>query len=192
MRILRKHIVGEFLSPLIISSAALLFVLLAGRGLVQMADLIFNKNVDIFLILKLLAYSFPFILIFVIPVSVLLASLLAFGRLSMDNEIMAMRASGLPILKAVRPLFFVAVILALLSFVLNDQIASSSHYAYRKLLAQIGIQSPAAALEEGVFIKKFKNFVIFIYEIDKNKLKGIRIYQPQEGKPVFVGRKDDR
>ncbi|MGH7198592.1 MAG: LptF/LptG family permease, partial [Candidatus Omnitrophota bacterium] len=72
----------------------------------------------------------------------------------------------------------------LFSLILSDRIASASHYAYRKTWTQLGLESPAAALEEGTFIKRFKNFVIFIYEIDKNKLKGIRIYQPQEGKPT--------
>jgi len=63
-------------------------------------------------------------------------------------------------------------------------VASASHYAYRRLLLRIGFENPAAALEEGTFIKKFKNFVIFIYEIDGNRLEGVRIYQPQEGEPT--------
>lgn len=184
MRILRNHIVSEFLSPFIFCVLSFLFVLLAGRGLIQMADLVFNKDVDIFLILKLLFYSFPFILMFVIPISVLVATLLTFGKLSFDNEIMAIKASGISIVKIVKPLFAVVFVLSLFTFLLSDRVASVSHYAYRQILTQIGIDSPTAALEEGTFIKRFKNFVIFIYEIDRNKLKGIRIYQPQEGKPT--------
>ena len=149
-----------------------------------MADFVFNKAVNVFLVLKLLWYSLPFILTFIIPNSVLVATLTMFGQLSYDNEIMAMRAGGLSVLKISKPLFFVVILLCLGTFILSDQLASATHYRYRQLLTRIGIENPGAALEEGTFIKKFKNFVIFIYEIDKNKLKGIRIYQPQEGKPT--------
>ena len=184
MRVLRNHLIGEFCSPFLFSVSSFVFLFLLGRGLVQMADFIFNKSVNALLVLKLLWYSLPFILTFIIPMSVLVATLMMFGKLSYDNEIMAMRASGLSLIKVSKPLFFIAVLLSLCTFILSDQVASTTHYRYRQLLTRIGIENPGAALEEGTFIKKFKNFVIFIYEIDKNKLKGVRIYEPQEGKPT--------
>jgi lipopolysaccharide export system permease protein len=184
MKILRDHVLKEFCGPLVFCLTSFIFVLLMGRGIVQMADLVFNKNVDFFLILKVLVLSFPFLLTFVIPMSVLVASLLTFGKLSSDNEIVAIRASGVSMMHIVKPLLATVGILVLFSFLLSDRIASASHYEYRKTWTRLGLESPAAALEEGTFIKRFKNFVIFIYEIDKNKLKGIRIYQPQEGKPT--------
>ncbi|MBI4353453.1 MAG: LptF/LptG family permease [Candidatus Omnitrophica bacterium] len=182
MKILRYHVLKEFFGLFLSCLGILLFIFLVGRGFVQMADLIFNKDVDVVLVLKLLVLSLPFLLVFVIPMATLMASLLAFGRLSSDNEIMAMRASGIGLFKVLSPLFLAVAVLSLVSLLLSDRIASTTHYAHRLLLMRLGIENPSAALEEGTFIKKFKDFVIFIYEIDKNRLKGIRIYQPQEGR----------
>lgn len=184
MKILRDHVLKEFFKPFFFTLIGLMFLFMLGRGLLQMADYILNKSVDPFLIARLLLYSLPFMLVFIIPIAVLVATLTCFGRLSHDNEITAMRAGGISLYTVLRPLLIAVMTLSLFSYLLTDRIASNMHYNYRKLLARIGIENPAAALEEGTFIKRFKNFVIFIYEIDKNKLKGIRIYQPQEGRPT--------
>ena len=175
---------NEFLNPFAATLFGLLSLFILGRGIIQMADFIFNKSVDPWLIAQLFLFSLPFMLIFVIPMAVLIATLAMFRKLSADNEITALRASGVSLSKITTPLFLVVFILCLVSLLMSDRVASASHYNYRLLLARIGIENPSAALEEGTFIKRFKNFVIFIYEIDKNKLKGIRIYQPQQGRPV--------
>ncbi len=184
MRILPDHFLKEFLGPFLSSLAGFLLLFLLGRGLVQMADFIFNKSVDVSIVVQLVFYSLPFMLIFLIPMSVLIGALLAFRKLSVDNEITAARANGINLANGLAPIFIFTLMICLFSFVLSDQIASTSHYNYRRLLMRVGIENPSAALEEGTFVKTFKNFVIFIYEIDKNKLKGVRIYQPQEGKPT--------
>lgn len=184
MKILRNYFLKEFAASFFFCLFTFLFILLTGRGLIQMADFVFNKNVDVFLILKLLFLSLPFLLIFTVPMALLVAALLTFGRLSHDNEILALKASGVSTARILAPFLIAALILCLGSFLLSDRIASVTHYMHRRLLTQIGVENPSAILEEGTFIKKFKNFIIFIYEIDKNKLKGVRIYQPQEGKPT--------
>lgn len=184
MKILRDHMLHEFLVPFSGALFSLVFVFLLGRGIVQMADLIFNKDVNLFSVVKLLAYSLPFVLTFLIPMAVLVSTLLVFGKLSHDNEITAIRASGVSIFKLVKPLFMLVLVVCFVSLLLSDKIASASHYTYRLILEQIGMESPTAALEEGTFIRRFKNFVIFIYEIDKNHLHGVRIYEPQEGRPT--------
>lgn len=184
MKIISAHILKEFYSHFIACLLALLFVFLVSQGFTQMADLVFNKEIDLFLLIHLLFLALPFLLTFVLPMSILVAALLTFGRLSHDNEITALRAGGVSLGSALAPLILSVVALCLATFIVSDRVASISHFTQRKILARIGIENPAAVLEEGTFIKKFKNFVIFIYEIDKNRLKGIRIYQPQEGKPI--------
>jgi lipopolysaccharide export system permease protein len=118
---------------------------------------------------------------------VLIATLISLGRLSSDNEIVAMRTSGINIFSLILPLIAIGIIFSLALLIFNDRAASYTHYIYRKTLIEVGVKNPTAALEEGVSIDAFQKYIIFIYRVDqkKNKLSGVRIYEPQgEGKPT--------
>jgi LPS export ABC transporter permease LptF len=128
----------------------------------------------------------PYLLTYTLPVAVLTAVLLSLGRLSNDNEIIAIKASGVSMLKLVSPLFFMGVILSLVLVIFNDRIIPYAHFATRKTLLEVGMKNPAAALEPGVFINSFQKYVLFIYRIEENRLANVRIYEPQEGKPTRI------
>jgi lipopolysaccharide export system permease protein len=184
VRILRNYVLGEiayfFFSCLFI----LTFVLVCGNVLTKMADLVINWGVDVMLLLRLFLFSTPFLFSFTIPMSVLVAVLFAFGKLGADHEITAMKASGVSLWRVVRPVLTASATLALFTFLLNDRISCESHYRVRQVSAEIGMRTPASILEEGVFIKEFKDIVLFIHRIDRERLEGVRIYQPQEAGPT--------
>lgn len=183
MKILRRYILKELAGPFFFSFAIFTFAMLTGN-LIKLADLVINKGVDFFSICKLFFYMLPWLFTFTVPMAVLSATLLTFGRLSADNEITAMRASGISLYRLVFPLVIVGLIISLISYELNDWILPRLRFESRKLIAQIGVKNPTAYLEAGTFIKAFKNYIVFIYGIEKNKLTNIRIYQPQEGRPT--------
>jgi lipopolysaccharide export system permease protein len=116
--------------------------------------------------------------------SILSATLLVFGRLTSDNEITAMRSNGINLYSLSIPLIVSGIIISLLSVILNNKILPEAHLASRKLIKEIGTKSPCLYLESGTFIKNFKQYIIFIQQIDKNRLKGVRIYQIQDDKPT--------
>jgi len=183
MKILRRYILKELAGPFFFSFVIFTFAMLTGN-LIKLADLVINKGVDFFSICKLFFYMLPWLFTFTVPMSVLTATLLTFGRLSSDNEITAMKASGISLYRLVFPLVIVGLIVSLISYELNDWILPRLRFESRKLVAQIGVKNPTAYLEAGTFIKAFKNYIVFIYGIEKNKLTNIRIYQPQEGRPT--------
>lgn len=183
MKILRKYLFKEIALMFLLSLFIFTFALVAGN-LIKLADLVINKGVDILLVGKLFLFFIPFLLSYTIPMSALSAALLVFGRLSSDNEITAMRANGVNLYRLTLPLIIGAVVLSLFSIILNDRILPETHFASRKIVKNIGMKTPRAYLESGVFIKNFKNYIIFINDINKNKLKGVRIYQLQEGRPA--------
>ena len=183
MRIIRNYLLKEFIGPFLLSLLVSTMILAAGH-IIQVADLIVNKGVSVIYVTHLFFLLMPWLLTFTIPISVLSATLLAFGRLAGDNEIIALKASGVSLYRISAPILIVGLIISLFSIPLNDKLLPKSGYEARKLMKEIGIRNPLALLEPGVFIKGFEDYVIFVYSINQNKLKNIRIYQPQEGKPT--------
>ncbi|MBL7068299.1 MAG: LptF/LptG family permease [Candidatus Omnitrophica bacterium] len=183
MKILRNYILSEFLKAFIVSLAVFTFVMLAGN-LAKIMDMIINKGVEVFYVLKLLLFLIPYLLSYTISMATLCATLLVFGKLSSDNEITAMKASGLSLYKIATPVLIVGLIVSVYSLYLNDRLVPKAHLETRKTMRDIGLKSPSAYIEAGTFIRSFEDYIIFIYEINGNRLKNIRIYEPQKDKPT--------
>jgi lipopolysaccharide export system permease protein len=184
MKILRNYFLREFISPMFMSLGVLTFVMLMGNT-IRIANLVINKGVDIFSVSKLFLLMIPYLLTYTLPIAILTAVLLSLGRLSNDNEIIAIRASGINIFSLILPLLIVSLILSLVMVIFNDRVIPYARYASKKTLLDVGVRSPAAALEPGVFINAFQKYIIFIYSIDQNKMGNVRIYEPQgEEKPA--------
>jgi len=183
MKILRNYVLKEFIGPLLMALGVLTFVMLLGN-LVKIADLVINKGVDLLSVSKLFLFMIPFLLTYTLPIAVLTAVLLSLGRLSSDNEIIAIRASGVNMISLITPLLSIGVVLSLLLVIFNDRVIPYAHFQTRKTLVEVGMKNPTAALEPGVFINSFQKYILFIYRIEDNKLTNVRIYEPQEGKPT--------
>ncbi len=185
MRILRNYLLKEFTLPFFFSLFVLIFVMLVGN-MIKLVELIITKGVSFFSVSKLFLFLVPYLLTYVIPIAALAAVLLSLGRLSSDNEIIAIRSSGINIFMLILPILTVGLLLSLFLVILNDRIIPKAHFASRKTLIEIGIKNPTAALEPGTFIDSFQKYVLFIYSIDRNPLTGernilnnVRIYEPQ-------------
>lgn len=183
MRILRNYVLKEFLSAFVISLFVLTFVMILGN-LVKLAELIITKGVSLVLAGKLFIYLIPFLFRFILPISTLAAVLLSIGRLSGDNELIAIRANGVNLFKILFPVLTVGLILSLFSIILNNYLIPASHQKSRETMVEMGTQNPTAALEAGAFITAFDKFILFIYQINGHKFSNITIYEPQgENKP---------
>jgi lipopolysaccharide export system permease protein len=184
MRIIRNYILKECIIPFAISLGVLTFVFLLGY-LPQLADKVINKGISLGTVALVFIYNIPVLLGYTLPIAALAAVILTFGRLSSDNEILAMRASGISLRRLLIPLIALGAMLSFFLLILNDRVIPRAYHAQRALLHETGSQNPAAALEAGTFIDDFEGHVIFIYKIERNHLYNVRIYQPQpDGKPT--------
>jgi lipopolysaccharide export system permease protein len=183
MRILRSYILREHASPFFVTMGGLTAVLLVGN-IIRFTELVVAKGVSPIDILRLLIYLVPYMLSFTVPMACLVAMTMAFGRLSGDYELIAMRASGVAPMRVVIPMLMAGLVLSGLLLAVNDRVVPLSHLAFRRQLKSIGIKQPTAYLEAGTFIKEFPPYIIFIYQVDGQKLNHVRIYEPQPDGPT--------
>jgi len=183
MNTLRKYIIKEWFVLFSLSLAIISFILVVGN-LIKLVELVITKHIQFLIVFKLFTYLLPSLLVFSIPISILTACLLTFGRMAYDNEITAIRSSGISLYPFLGTVLLAGIMFSLLCLYFNDSLIPKTHYLTRTTLQEIGIKKPTAYLEEKTFIKAFKNYILFIYKIKDEYLEDIRIYQPQTGKPT--------
>ena len=181
MRILRNYILRECLQPFTLSISVLTSVFLLGY-LPQLANKVINNGVSLKAMSQVFLYYIPILLGYTLPIACLITVILTFGHMSSENEILAMRASGIHLRRLLNPLIIVGIALCLVVYILNDRIIPQAYDAQTRILQATGTQDPTAMLEPGSFINAFDKYIIFIYRIDGDLLYGVRIYQPQPNK----------
>ncbi len=184
MRILRHYILGECIIPFFVALGVLTSVFILGN-LVQLAHMVINKGVSLGMVSQIFLLYIPVLLGYTLPIACLVGIILAFSRLSADNEILAVRACGIHLRSILIPLTVVGLIFSLISFILNDKVIPYAHHEQRKMIKNLGVKNPTALLEPGVFITAFESHILFIHKIVDNKIYNITIYLPQpDGKPT--------
>ncbi|MDE2008459.1 MAG: LptF/LptG family permease [Candidatus Omnitrophica bacterium] len=183
MRILRNYILKECLQPFTLSISVLTSVFLLGY-LPQLANKVINNGVSVGAMGHIFLYYIPILLGYTLPIACLITVILAFGHMSSENEILAIRASGIHLLRLLVPLIVVGIILCLADYILNDRVIPNAYVAQKVILQETGSQDPTAMLEPGSFINAFDKYIVFIYRMEGDILYGIRIYEPVPGKPT--------
>src|SRR5208282_3096050 len=120
MRIIRNYILSECLQPFTLSISVLTSVFLLGY-LPQLANKVINSGVSIYAMSQVFLYYIPILLGYTLPISCLITVILTFGHMSAENVILAMRASGIHLLRLLSPLVVVGITLCLVVFILNDR-----------------------------------------------------------------------
>jgi len=179
MKIIRSYILKELFVPFLLSLIVLTCVFLLGN-LIKLTNLVINKGVALSTIGKVFILYVPVLIGYTIPLACLIAVIIAFSRMSVDSEILALRASGIHLWKLLWPLAILGIIMSLFSFILNDRMIPYAHYQQQKNLKNLGVKNPTALLEAGMFINAFEGQILFIHRIEDNKLFNVTIYQPKK------------
>ncbi|MBV6522412.1 MAG: hypothetical protein MNPFHGCM_02560 [Gemmatimonadaceae bacterium] len=149
MKIIHKYVLREHAGPLFFALSALTSLLLLNYIAKQFGNLV-GKGLPWTVIGEFFALSVPFTLAMTMPMAVLVSTLYAFSRLAAENEITALKASGISLARLTVPVLIAASVLSILMILFNDQVLPRSNHRLRTLQGDIARKKPTFALREQV------------------------------------------
>ena len=162
--ILTRYLISEILPPFFFGLLLFTFVLLIAR-ILRLIELVITRGVPLSQTAKLFGLILPTFLELTVPMAFLLAILLGLGRLSSDQELLAMKASGISPSQIFWPLSLVALIIAMVTLILTLSARPAANAALKKELYNIAKNRVGTALKEKVFNDDFPNILIYVEEI---------------------------
>ena len=174
--IISRYLIREITVPFFFILFILTFVLLMGR-ILQLMDLTVNKGVSIIVIGELIGYLTPSFMVITIPVSLLISILIAFGRLSGDNEITVMKSSGISLFQLLPPVFVPVVVTFLVTALFSLYLVPEANFSTKRLLFEIARQKASIGIREKAFNDDFEGLVLYAEHIpvQGNYMEGIFI-----------------
>jgi lipopolysaccharide export system permease protein len=144
----------------------------------KFADRLVGKGLDAWVIVQLIVYNLSWMLVLVIPMATLVATLMAFGNLSQNNEVTIMKTSGVSLYKMMTAPLIAGVILAYLLFRFNNDVLPNANHQAKLLMGDISRKKPTLSLEKGFFSQEVANYAILARDINEkiNELNEVVIY----------------
>jgi lipopolysaccharide export system permease protein len=180
-RILFRYLASEILPPFFVGLLAFTIILLVGRML-KLVELVVTRGVPLLQIAKLFSLILPTFLEMTVPMAFLLAILLGLGRMSNDQELLAMKASGISPTQILWPAMAIALIIAGATLALTLFARPAANFALKKELYNIAKSRIGTAIKEKVFNDDFPKILIYVEEIipPGNTAQGVLIVDKRE------------
>ena len=156
-------------------------VLVLGNIFKELLDLLINRDVPLRYVLLFMLYVLPFSLTFTVPWGFLTAVLLVFGRMSADNEMIALRACGVSLLRVCVPVLVVGAGLSLFTFWINATVAPRAEQAMRDSIASIARSNPTALFVPDEVVSQFRGKKIFVGSKNGDVLSDLTIIEQTDG-----------
>ncbi|MGN6249152.1 MAG: LptF/LptG family permease [Ginsengibacter sp.] len=179
---LDKLILKAFAGPFIATFFITLFVFMM-QILWKYIDDLVGKGLDMFTLTKFLIYASATLVTLAMPISILLSSIMTFGKLGENFELVAIKSSGISLLRFMRPLLFVSILLSGVAFLFANYIAPVANLKFAVIYHDIYEKSPAFDLKDGIFYNGFRGFAIKVDKKDKDRstLHKVLIYEQNNG-----------
>lgn len=154
-------------------------------------DDLMGKGIDSFVILELLFYVSASLIPLALPLAILLSSIMTIGNLAENNELTALKSSGLSLYKIMRPLTFVVIGIACFTFYFANYVIPVANLKWHSLIYDIQNTKISALLTPGVYSKELDGYAIKVEEGTESSFKGILIHDHTNPKEIKTIRAND-
>lgn len=177
MKRLHRFIIKSFLGPFFMTFFICVFILLM-QFLWKYIDDLVGKGLDWNIVAELLTYASFGLVPLAFPLAMLLASIMTFGNLGENYELVAMKASGISLFRIMRPLLVVTLILTGIAFYFSNNILPKTNLKFYSLMYSVKEQKPEMVIKEGVFSNDLENYSIKVERKshNSNMLYDLMIY----------------
>ena len=173
-----RYIIREHIQPFVFAMSVLTLVFLLNLVFRELGRIL-SRGLGIGLILEFFVLNMAWIIALAVPMAVLVATLMAFGRLSGDSEIIAMKASGISIVYIIAPVLLMGVFLNFFLIWFNNNVLPDFNHRTRLLATDIARKRPTISLEPGVLYRDLSDYNILVQNIeeaeDTSYVKSIQI-----------------
>lgn len=165
MKLLSRYILKEHLPPFLFAFLAITFLLVI-EYVPKIVNHVIDKDLSPWIVLELVGLNIAWMMALSVPMAVLVATLMAFGRLSSDSEIIAIKASGINITRAILPVLGAGLVVTLGMIQFNDTVLPNLNKLSRQLSGDISAMRPTLVFRSGVFISDIPGYTILIQDIN--------------------------
>ena len=174
---LDKLILKSFFGPFIVTFFIAFFVLMM-QTLWKYIDDLVGKGLDFIIVIKFVWYASATLSSLAMPIAILISSIMTFGNLGESFELVAIKSSGISLLRFMRPLVWVTVLLCIITYIFANYVIPYSNLKFVMLYQDILVKKPALNLKEGVFYTDIENYAIRAEKKEPTgDLKSVLIYE---------------
>mgnify|MGYP001161322999 FL=1 len=168
MKTLHRYLLSQVLATLVLTVGIFTAVLMMGNAMKEVLALVVKGQASLWGVTKAFGLLVPFVISFSLPMGLLTAMLLVFGRFSADQELTAARAGGVSLLSLVTPVIVFSLLMSGLCALINLEIAPRCRTAYKQLVYDLAKTNPSALLSENTFVTEVPDHVIYIGQLERD------------------------
>ena len=179
MNTLNKYLFKQSLIPFLLSVAVITTVLFL-QFLIRAVDRFLGKGLDVFTIFEYLYLNLAWIIALSVPMSLLISSVMTFGRMAQQNEITALKSAGVNLYNIIKPAILFGSLVGIGLCLFNNFILPEMNYNARLLARDIYKKKPELSIEPGYFVDMIPQYTMIVKEMDGKDFKDVKIFSKNQ------------